>query len=216
MVSYGRVIGGHYLNGTVSPGMGNDLVVKAGLKWRKLSAEQVAEWEEISSSSKTSKVSAVGQAVAGAALPSFVGKAASAAVGAAFDSTPRPTHTVRVDWVDGKHSLIELPDNLFVHLALVLKSHQASPIEPIQAAVTAAPAPAAPPSVAELAITHLSGLLKDRLPRPTAEAATPPAPTPTVQPDVTVQLTKLAALRDSGILTEDEFAAKKAELLARI
>ncbi|WP_229715052.1 SHOCT domain-containing protein [Subtercola lobariae] len=29
------------------------------------------------------------------------------------------------------------------------------------------------------------------------------------------QLTKLAGLRDQGILTEDEFAAKKAELLAR-
>jgi hypothetical protein len=35
-------------------------------------------------------------------------------------------------------------------------------------------------------------------------------------PDVTEHLTKLAALRDAGVLTEDEFAAKKTELLARV
>ena len=35
-------------------------------------------------------------------------------------------------------------------------------------------------------------------------------------PDITEQLSKLAALRDHGILTEDEFNSKKAELLARM
>lgn len=39
---------------------------------------------------------------------------------------------------------------------------------------------------------------------------------PTVAADPTAQLQQLAALRDAGILTEEEFAAKKAELLARI
>jgi hypothetical protein len=34
-------------------------------------------------------------------------------------------------------------------------------------------------------------------------------------PDVTEQIAKLAELRDQGALTEDEFAAKKAELLGR-
>jgi len=42
------------------------------------------------------------------------------------------------------------------------------------------------------------------------------APQPAAAPDITVQLQQLAALRDSGILTEEEFAAKKAELLARL
>ena len=41
------------------------------------------------------------------------------------------------------------------------------------------------------------------------------APHP-AEPDVTEQIAKLAALRDQGALTEDEFAAKKAELLGRI
>ncbi|WP_307218441.1 SHOCT domain-containing protein [Microbacterium sp. SORGH_AS_0888] len=47
------------------------------------------------------------------------------------------------------------------------------------------------------------------------------SPTPTVapavpQPDYVGQLQQLATLRDAGILTEDEFAAKKAEILARM
>lgn len=41
-----------------------------------------------------------------------------------------------------------------------------------------------------------------------------PAPTPAAAPDLADQLMKLAALRDSGILTEDEFATQKARLLA--
>lgn len=41
-------------------------------------------------------------------------------------------------------------------------------------------------------------------------------PTENAQPDVADQIGKLAALRDAGALTDDEFAAKKAELLARL
>ncbi|RIX27851.1 SHOCT domain-containing protein [Amnibacterium setariae] len=37
-----------------------------------------------------------------------------------------------------------------------------------------------------------------------------------LEPDVLGQIAKLAALKDQGVLTEDEFAAKKAELLARL
>ncbi|ERK71244.1 SHOCT domain-containing protein [Leifsonia aquatica] len=49
-------------------------------------------------------------------------------------------------------------------------------------------------------------------------AVAEPAPAPAAAPavDHTDALVKLASLRDAGILTEDEFAAKKAELLARI
>lgn len=42
-----------------------------------------------------------------------------------------------------------------------------------------------------------------------------PAPV-AAAPDLTVQLQQLAALRDAGVLTEEEFAAKKADILARI
>jgi hypothetical protein len=52
-----------------------------------------------------------------------------------------------------------------------------------------------------------------------AQAAAPApvaAPAAAAEPDVMEQITKLAALRDAGILTEDEFNSKKAELLARM
>ncbi len=48
----------------------------------------------------------------------------------------------------------------------------------------------------------------------TYQAPTPaPAPPPVAADDLTTQLTQLAALRDQGILTEDEFTAKKAQIL---
>ena len=50
---------------------------------------------------------------------------------------------------------------------------------------------------------------------------TPPVAEPTphneaAAPDIAEQIEKLAALKEKGILTEDEYAAKKAELLARM
>lgn len=48
-----------------------------------------------------------------------------------------------------------------------------------------------------------------------AAPAAAPAPA-AAAPDLTAQLQQLAALRDAGVLTEEEFAAKKADILARI
>ncbi|HEV2890688.1 MAG TPA: PH domain-containing protein [Frankiaceae bacterium] len=50
-----------------------------------------------------------------------------------------------------------------------------------------------------------------------ARTAAPPAPpAPPAQPDVVDQLRRLGELRDSGIVTPEEFEAKKAELLGRL
>jgi hypothetical protein len=46
-----------------------------------------------------------------------------------------------------------------------------------------------------------------------APAAPPPPPPPAAEPDLGEQLRKLAALRDDGLLSEEEFAAQKAKLL---
>ena len=47
-----------------------------------------------------------------------------------------------------------------------------------------------------------------------AALAPAPAPAPApAAPDMATQLTQLAQLRDQGILTEEEFAAKKAQIL---
>jgi Short C-terminal domain len=43
--------------------------------------------------------------------------------------------------------------------------------------------------------------------------APPPPPAVVAAPDPIAQLKELAALRDQGVITEDEFAAQKAKLL---
>ena len=49
--------------------------------------------------------------------------------------------------------------------------------------------------------------------QPQEAAAPPPQAPPPAAPDPIEQLTKLGELRDSGVLTEEEFAAQKAKLL---
>ena len=55
---------------------------------------------------------------------------------------------------------------------------------------------------------------------PSSAAVTPPLATSAAAPpsaeDPYEQLAKLAKLRDAGVVTEDEFAAKKQELLERM
>jgi Bacterial PH domain/Short C-terminal domain len=49
-----------------------------------------------------------------------------------------------------------------------------------------------------------------------AASAPPPAPEPAVPVDETATLARLAELRDSGVITAEEYEAKKAEILSRI
>ena len=177
MASYGTVVGGHFMNATVSTNHKGELVLQQGFKRRKLNTDEVAEWDEVTSgagSGASGAAGAVGKVVVGAVLPGVVGKMASAALDATINSTTRPPRTVRIDWADGKQSLLKLPEQLFTHLAVLLRDRQAAP----------PPAPIAPP--------------------------------PATQPDLIEQIAQLAILRDQGVLTEDEFAIKKAELLARL
>lgn len=51
---------------------------------------------------------------------------------------------------------------------------------------------------------------------PVAPIAAPEPSSMTHEPDAIEQLTKLGQLRDAGILTEEEFAQKKADILARM
>jgi hypothetical protein len=83
-------------------------------------------------------------------------------------------------------------------------------------------APEAVAGVEELEPGHLAAVLElvtaavpapapDMPRRPGARAAGAPA-----EPDAVDLLRKLGDLRDAGVLTEEEFTAKKAELLRRI
>ena len=48
-----------------------------------------------------------------------------------------------------------------------------------------------------------------------AAAAPPPTPAPAAAPDTMAQLQQLGELKAAGILTEEEFAAQKAKILAQ-
>jgi hypothetical protein len=69
----------------------------------------------------------------------------------------------------------------------------------------APPAPYAPP-------VTLPGTTPSPPPAPASSAGSSPA----ASEDIASQLEKLAALHKSGVLTDEEFAAKKAELLSRM
>ncbi len=52
---------------------------------------------------------------------------------------------------------------------------------------------------------------------PEQKASEPPeTPSPTVAPDIPEQIRRLAELRDAGLITQEEFETKKAELLRRM
>src|SRR5262245_7239705 len=147
MLGYGKVVGGHFMNATITTNRKGELALQpsgvAAFKRRPtLTAGTVASWEEIISETRggaAGAVSKVGQAVARAALPGRAGKAASAAVDSAVDSARGGSHTVRVDWVDGQQSLIQLPDKLFQHLSILLNDCQLATAAPPAAEPTPSP-----------------------------------------------------------------------------
>jgi hypothetical protein len=213
MNPFGRVIGGVYMNSTVTTAtFGSDMVIQTGIKGRRLTAETVEAWQETPIEAKDGTFTAMGKAAAGVALPGRFGRAASAAVEAAFDSKA-PAHRVRVTWIDGKQSLLKLPNALFTHLELVLGERRLPnedlPLAPqvgVQEDGT---------TVADKAFDLVAGLVKDHFPSKKQEPLEL-AESPAAQMDVAEQLQKLASLRDAGILTDAEFATKKADLLERL
>lgn len=176
-----KVVGGQYMDAMVMLTSKGGFALQVPMKFKKvlMTADTVTEWEELATeppSDAASGIAGIGRAVAGAVLPGFAGKVASAAIGSTLDSTRRPPRRIRVDWMDGKQSILVLPEKMFTHFAVVLKDRKAETVSPTLAA--------------EMKFAE--------------------------QSDVTEQIGKLAALRDQGILTEDEFVAKKIELLGRL
>jgi hypothetical protein len=150
----------------VSTGSRGDLVVQTGLRGRKLTAAEVAEWDEVTTeaggASASAVAGAVGKIVAGAVLPGFMGKVGGAALDATVKSTARPPRTVRVDWSDGKQSLIRLPEQLFTHLTVVLQDRRAaSPLPAGPASAQAAPQLDVAEQIGRLAVLRDQGALTE-------------------------------------------------------
>jgi putative oligomerization/nucleic acid binding protein len=201
LTNQGRVVGGHLASGSVLSGHGGLTIQhpRNPFKRHKLNAETVLEWEELSTREGVAGV--MGQAAAKAALPGMIGKAVGAGLGAAMKSG----HTVRVNWADRNQSIIELPEKLFMIFSVLLEGQQVVTDTSAQDE-SSEPLPAQP-GVTEKILDLASSVIQRGKHGAPAEAA--------AQPDVVEQIAKLASLHDAGILTDEEFAEKKAELLER-
>ena len=205
LTNQGRVVGGHLATGAViaDPFGKGALSIQHPLnpfRRHKINGETILEWEELVV--REGVAGAISQAAAKAALPGIVGKA----VGAGLGAVVRTGHTVRLDWSDGKQSVIELPEKLFTIFTALLKSKQvvdenAAQPEPMEPA-------GAQPGVTS-SIVGLASSLIQRGKQSTVGESTP-------QPDVVEQITKLASLHSAGILKDEELAQKKVELLQRL
>ncbi|MFC8722257.1 SHOCT domain-containing protein [Kitasatospora sp. NPDC057198] len=202
LTNQGRVVGGHLAGGSVLSGHGGLTVQhpRNPFKRPKLTAETVLEWEELPAGE--SIAGAVGQVAAKTALPGRLGKAVGAGLGAAM----RSGRTVRVDWADGNQSVIELPEKLFTVFSVLLEGRQV--VTDASARVESSELLPAQPGVTEKILDLASSVIQRGKQAAPAETA--------AQPDVVEQITKLAALHEAGILTDEEFAAKKTELLKRL
>lgn len=202
LTNQGRVVGGHLASGSVLSGHGGLTVQhpRNPFKRPKLNADTVLEWEELSTREGVAGV--MGRAAAKAALPGMIGKAVGAGLGAAM----RSGHTVRVNWADGNQSVIELPEKLFMIFSALLKDQQV--ITDTSAQAESSEVLPAQPGVTDKILELASSVIQRGNPGAPAAA--------TGEPDVVAQIAKLASLHDAGILTDEEFAAKKAELLQRL
>lgn len=205
----GRVVGGHLSGGTVlSGGSGpfsksGDLAIQHSsnpFKRHKINAETIIGWEEIEG--KEGVAGAIGRAAASVALPGRAGRAVGAGVGAAANSG----HAVRLDWTGGKESIITLPEKQFLVLSVLLKDLQI--VTESAGKPRTDPAPEAPRTTERL--IDLASSVFNKGKRESNPADRAPAQ------DVTEQIAKLASLHSQGILTDAEFADKKAELLKRL
>jgi hypothetical protein len=205
LTNQGRVVGGHLATGTVIA----DQFGKGALsiqhplspfKRHKINGETVLKWEELVV--REGVAGAISQAAAKAALPGMVGKA----VGAGLGAVVRTGHTVRIDWSDGKQSVIELPEKLFTILAALLTSQQVVDENAARPELTIS---ADDQSGLAHTIAGLASSIVQRGKQSTVSESTP-------QQDVVEQITKLASLHSAGILTDEEFAQKKADLLQRL
>lgn len=203
LTGQGRVVGGYLVNGTVVASK-DGLTVQMMVKRHKLTRESVSTWEELKVEKGAAKVIS---SVAGTILPRGIGKT----VGATLSASVSLGHTVKVLWVGGEQSVIELPEKLF----MILKNMLAE-IEVKNEVDGLTGPPEVRTSLTEQLVDLASSVIPNRnngedCAVDSTQGASQSAP----QPDVIEQLERLSTLRNQGVLSEDEFAILKADLLGK-
>ncbi|MHA3684875.1 SHOCT domain-containing protein [Leucobacter sp. HY1908] len=191
LTGQGKVIAGHLSNGSVTAAR-HGLVVQSIVTRQKVNSETVLSWEEIVP--EPGMVGKFGASAIGNVLPGALGKSLQAAVGASAQTG----HTVHVEWANGKSSVLELPNKLYMVLSTLLKERELRQ-EPV--AQPHSPEDESPALVERVLDKAADLFQKGR---------------PADDPDLVTLLSRLAELRESGVLSEKEFAAKKAELLSKL
>ena len=154
-------------------------------------------WEELKVEKGAAKVIS---SVAGTILPRGIGKT----LGATLSASVSLGHTVKVLWVSGEESVIELPEKLF----MILKNLLAD-IEVKNEVQTSEEPSETKSSLADQLVDLASRVIPNKNPAQSL-------PDESAQPDVIAQLERLSTLRNQGVLSEEEFDVLKAELLNRL
>ena len=196
LTGQGRVVGGYLVNGTVVASM-DGLTVQMMVKRHKITRETVTAWEELKVEKGAAKVIS---SVAGTILPRGIGKT----LGATLSASVSLGHTVKVLWVSGEESVIELPEKLF----MILKNLLAD-IEVKNEVQTSEEPSETKSSLADQLVDLASRVIPNKNPAQSL-------PDESAQPDVIAQLERLSTLRNQGVLSEEEFDVLKAELLNRL
>ena len=110
-----------------------------------------------------------------------------------------------MNWADDNQSVLELPEKLFTIFCVLLQGQRVVTDASAQAESSEPP----PQLGVTERVLDLASSLFQRGDRGTPAVAA-------AQSDVVGQIEKLASLREAGIITDEEFAAKKAELLKRL
>lgn len=195
LTGQGRVVGGYLVNGTVVASK-DGLTVQMMVKRHKVTQETVTAWEELKVEKGAAKVIS---SVAGTILPRGIGKT----VGATLSASVSLGHTVKVLWVSGEQSVIELPEKLFMILKNMLADVE------VKNEAQGAPEPSeTKSSLADQLVDLASRVIPNKNP-------TQSPPDVAAKPDVIAQLERLSTLRNQGVLSEEEFDVLKAELLKR-
>jgi hypothetical protein len=212
---HGTVVAGHMVNCEVLAGKQGLLIQGTLFSKLHVCSETVRDWRELKPEQGVLQKGGV-EAVA-AFVPGRKGKALGAALGAVMTSG----HTVQINYVDGKHSVIELPNKLFMVLRAFLGDCQLpSPVQEDSGKELDSTLPGTVERVAGVAqqtVDAFSALIK-RNTRVSAASSvvSVAAKSESKEKDVFQAISQLSQLHDSGIITDEEFTSKKSELLKKL